>query len=84
MSDEKKLTPGKYNKIINAWLNNKPYEDEDVKKYEPVEYDPCLHVWKLYRGLLKTDEYCLHCNKKRALPNEIPHTDWSGDDSGSF
>lgn len=80
--DEKKLTPGQYNKVIYDWMNGVPADEPKKIKPEP---EFCYHNWVNYKGLLREDEYCTKCELKRDLPKPIESNDpWSHDDDGSF
>lgn len=82
MSDENKLTPGKFNLIIDCWMNDKPLPVETKPKQ--LELDNCYHNWCRYTGLIKVEDYCLLCGKTRPVEKPIEDTDWSGDTDGSF
>lgn len=82
--NDKKITTEEYNKIVKAFVDKTPLEPPPSKIVGKVEEPFCYHNFVPYQGLNHKYEFCLLCNKKRDLPPEVEHTDWSGDTDGSF
>jgi len=80
MSDEKKLSVGQYNLIIDNFLNGTPLPKES-KPYE----DHCPHISEdTYQGLFRIEYICRSCGNKRS-ENPMPSSGWPDhDDNGSI
>lgn len=82
MSDEKKLSIGQYNAILDAWLGKKPLEI-DIPKSKPYDMqDYCSHQYEPYTGLFHTEYICKYCSKRQpSEPIESPF--WGDTDDGA-